>query len=86
MSPARVLSAEQKCEHPSDFLTSPPSSFSINIGHDPDNLALHFNPRFDYGGDHNTIVFNTLSGGCWGDEHREGNFPFAQGDEAKVGG
>lgn len=63
-----------------------PPSFSINIGHDPDNLALHFNPRFNYGGDHNTIIFNALSGGCWGDEHREGIFPFAQGEEAKVGG
>lgn len=58
-------------------------SFAINIGLDPDNIALHFNPRFNCGGDVNTIVFNSLSGGCWGDEHREGNFPFACGEEFK---
>ncbi|TNM85366.1 hypothetical protein fugu_007637 [Takifugu bimaculatus] len=58
------------------------SNFSINIGHDPDNLALHFNPRFDYG--HvNTIVMNSLSGGSWADEQHEGNFPFTRGEEAK---
>ncbi|XP_074554050.1 lectin, galactoside-binding, soluble, 2b [Halichoeres trimaculatus] len=59
------------------------ASFSINIGHDPDNIALHFNPRFDSCGDTNTIVFNSKSGGCWGDEHRDGNFPFVQGEECK---
>lgn len=45
---------------------------------------MHFNPRFDCGGDVNTIVFNSLSGGSWGDEHREGLFPFARGEECKV--
>lgn len=59
-------------------------SFSINIGHNAENIAMHFNPRFDYGGDNNTIVFNTLSGGCWGEELRESNFPFQQGEECKV--
>ncbi|XP_059188468.1 lectin, galactoside-binding, soluble, 2b [Centropristis striata] len=58
-------------------------AFSINIGHDAENIAMHFNPRFDHGGDVNTIVFNSLSGGGWGDEHREGNFPFARGEECK---
>lgn len=65
--------------------SAPPPSFSINIGHDPENLALHFNPRFDYGSDVNTIVFNTLSGGSWGDEQHEGHFPFTRDEEAKVG-
>ncbi|XP_024914453.1 lectin, galactoside-binding, soluble, 2b [Cynoglossus semilaevis] len=59
------------------------SCFSINIGHNAENIAMHFNPRFDYGGDNNTIVFNTLSGGCWGEELRESNFPFQQGEECK---
>ncbi|XP_044042421.1 lectin, galactoside-binding, soluble, 2b [Siniperca chuatsi] len=54
-------------------------SFSINIGHDSDNIAMHFNPRFSL----NAIVFNSLSGGCWGDEHHEGNFPFVRGEECK---
>ncbi|XP_075868496.1 lectin, galactoside-binding, soluble, 2b [Nelusetta ayraudi] len=58
-------------------------SFSINIGHDGDNLALHFNPRFEHGGDVNTIVCNSLSGGSWGDEEREGHFPFTRGEEQK---
>ncbi|KAL7403629.1 hypothetical protein ABVT39_003207 [Epinephelus coioides] len=58
-------------------------SFAINIGHDSENVAMHFNPRFDCGGDVNTIVFNSLSGGCWGDEHRENNFPFLRGEECK---
>ncbi|XP_028305387.1 lectin, galactoside-binding, soluble, 2b [Gouania willdenowi] len=58
-------------------------SFSINIGHDPDNIAMHFNPRFDYGGDSNIIVWNSLSGGCWGDEQRDAVFPFACGEECK---
>uniref|UniRef100_A0A3Q3WC85 Galectin n=1 Tax=Mola mola TaxID=94237 RepID=A0A3Q3WC85_MOLML len=47
------------------------------------NIALHFNPRFDYSGVTNTIVFNSLSGGCWGSEHREGCFPFVRGEECK---
>ncbi|XP_038568680.1 beta-galactoside-binding lectin-like [Micropterus salmoides] len=55
------------------------SSFAINIGHDSENIAMHFNPRFDT----NTIVFNSLSGGCWGDEFTEGNFPFVRGEECK---
>ncbi|KAM4611326.1 lectin, galactoside-binding, soluble, 2b [Polymixia lowei] len=59
------------------------ASFAINIGHDSENLALHFNPRFDSGGDSNTIVCNSSSGGCWGDEYREGNFPFVRGEESK---
>ncbi|XP_047434276.1 lectin, galactoside-binding, soluble, 2b [Mugil cephalus] len=58
-------------------------SFSINIGHDSENIAMHFNPRFDYGGDSNTIVFNSMSGGSWMDEHREGHFPFSRGEECK---
>nr|XP_020473523.1 galectin-2-like [Monopterus albus] len=55
------------------------SSFAINIGHDPENIALHFNPRFDS----EVIVCNSLSGGSWGDEHREGRLPFTCGEECK---
>ncbi|KAJ0051099.1 hypothetical protein NL108_013837 [Boleophthalmus pectinirostris] len=58
-------------------------SFAINIGHDPDNVALHFNPRFEVGGDVNTIVFNSKSGDCWGEEQRDLNFPFCRGEECK---
>ncbi|XP_060951314.1 lectin, galactoside-binding, soluble, 2b [Limanda limanda] len=59
------------------------NGFFVNIGHDSENLAMHFNPRFDHGCDQNVIVFNSLSGGGWGDEQREGNFPFARGEECK---
>ncbi|KAK7930667.1 hypothetical protein WMY93_007062 [Mugilogobius chulae] len=54
-------------------------SFAINIGHNEDNIALHFNPRFD----ENIVVCNSMSGDCWGDEHRDMNFPFCRGEECK---
>uniref|UniRef100_A0A4W5JZ01 Galectin n=1 Tax=Hucho hucho TaxID=62062 RepID=A0A4W5JZ01_9TELE len=56
------------------------SNFSINIGHDSDNFALHFNPRFSHG----HIVCNSLSGGSWGDEVMEGHFPFQDGEQFKL--
>ncbi|XP_070683622.1 lectin, galactoside-binding, soluble, 2b [Pempheris klunzingeri] len=59
------------------------SNFAINIGHDAENIAMHFNPRFELGGDSEVIVFNSLSGGCWGEELREGHFPFVRGEECK---
>ncbi|KAG7255168.1 hypothetical protein CRUP_029949 [Coryphaenoides rupestris] len=55
------------------------TTFSINIGHDSENLALHFNPRFD----ENQIVCNSMSGGGWGEEHRDVNLPFSPGEETK---
>ncbi|KAJ8263823.1 hypothetical protein GJAV_G00141690 [Gymnothorax javanicus] len=58
--------------------------FAINVGHSEEHIALHFNPRFDLYGDHCTIVCNSKHDGCWGDEHREHNFPFQQGEEFKV--
>ncbi|XP_012692868.1 lectin, galactoside-binding, soluble, 2b [Clupea harengus] len=57
------------------------TAFYIEIGHDDDAIALHFNPRFDSHGDCNTIVCNSKQGGAWMDEHRESCFPF-QPDEA----
>ncbi|MCI4375724.1 hypothetical protein PGIGA_G00114080 [Pangasianodon gigas] len=59
------------------------SLFSINIGHDPDNIALHFNPRFNYASDNNVIVCNSNRGG-WGEELKERCFPFDQGESFKV--
>ncbi|XP_056605665.1 lectin, galactoside-binding, soluble, 2b [Triplophysa dalaica] len=57
--------------------------FSINVGHDCDNIALHFNPRFTQSGDSRVIICNSNLGG-WGDEHREPCFPFEQGQEFKL--
>ncbi|XP_028268417.1 lectin, galactoside-binding, soluble, 2b [Parambassis ranga] len=54
-------------------------SFAINIGHDSQNIAMHFNPRFESG----TIICNSLSGGCWGDEYCEGQLAFSRGQECK---
>ncbi|XP_007238190.1 beta-galactoside-binding lectin [Astyanax mexicanus] len=57
--------------------------FSVNIGHNSESIALHFNPRFCYCGDSNVIVCNSNLGG-WGEEQREHSFPFQQGDDFKV--
>ncbi|XP_076871825.1 beta-galactoside-binding lectin-like [Brachyhypopomus gauderio] len=57
--------------------------FSINIGHDEDNIALHFCPRFCHDGDTNVIVCNSNQG-AWGEEQREHSFPFQHGEEFKV--
>ncbi|XP_061576622.1 lectin, galactoside-binding, soluble, 2b [Cololabis saira] len=59
------------------------NSFAINIGHDSENLALHFNPRFDHCGESDVIVCNSSSGGSWGNEERCSNFPFQRGEECK---
>ncbi|XP_029016437.1 lectin, galactoside-binding, soluble, 2b isoform X2 [Betta splendens] len=55
------------------------NSFAINIGHDSENIALHFNPRFDSG----SIICNSLSGGNWGSEQVDGLLPFSPGEECK---
>ncbi|TSK62656.1 Galectin-1 [Bagarius yarrelli] len=57
--------------------------FSINIGHDKDFLALHFNPRFKYNKDRNVIVCNSNRGG-WGNEQKEHNFPFKRDESFKI--
>ncbi|KAH0630480.1 hypothetical protein JD844_013532, partial [Phrynosoma platyrhinos] len=59
------------------------TSFSLNLGWDETNLILHFNPRFDLHGDIRTIVCNSKSAGEWGEELRESEFPFHQGEETK---
>ncbi|MBN3309959.1 LEG protein, partial [Amia calva] len=60
------------------------SGFAINLGHSENDVALHFNPRFDAHGDLRTIVMNSRQGGAWGSEQRESSFPFQQGEEFKV--
>ncbi|KAM4650353.1 galectin-1 [Discoglossus pictus] len=58
--------------------------FSINLGKDPANFCLHFNPRFDSHGDTNTIVCNSKQADAWGAEQRETVFPFKQGEETSI--
>ncbi|KAM6216477.1 galectin-1 [Rhynchocyon petersi] len=59
-------------------------SFVLNLGKDPDNLCLHFNPRFQAHGDTNTIVCNSKDKGAWGTEHRESAFPFRPESDVEV--
>uniref|UniRef100_A0A8D0H0T9 Galectin n=1 Tax=Sphenodon punctatus TaxID=8508 RepID=A0A8D0H0T9_SPHPU len=59
-------------------------SFVLNLGKDANNLALHFNPRFDAHGDVRTIVCNSKKGEEWGAEHRESQFPFQEGSSVEV--
>ncbi|XP_033018887.1 galectin-1 [Lacerta agilis] len=59
-------------------------SFAINVGKGPNEIILHFNPRFDAHGDIRTIVCNNKINGKWGQEHREANFPFQEGSSAEV--
>nr|AKF11814.1 lgals1 [Paramisgurnus dabryanus] len=57
--------------------------FSINFGYDFDNIAFHFNPRFNIGGIVKTIVCNSKKGD-WSEEQRYTFFPFERGKEFKV--
>ncbi|XP_013008615.1 galectin-2 [Cavia porcellus] len=54
-------------------------SFAINLGRGPDELSLHFNPRFN----ESVIVCNSKEAGCWGQEHRDDHMCFSQGADVK---
>lgn len=64
--------------------TAESTNFVINIGHSPEEIALHLNPRFDAHGDHRTIVCNSYQGGNWCEEHRLGSFPFNQNEKFQI--
>ncbi|XP_051569884.1 beta-galactoside-binding lectin-like [Myxocyprinus asiaticus] len=64
--------------------TADSTNFAINIGHSPDDIALHMNPRFDINGDQRTVVCNSYQGGNWCEEQRDGSFPFNKNEEFKV--
>ncbi|XP_061086512.1 galactose-binding lectin l-1-like [Conger conger] len=61
-----------------------PIRFMINVGRSMENIALHFNPRFNIYGDVRTIVMNSKEGNSWKEEQRDGNFPFEAGKEFEV--
>ncbi|XP_043353424.1 16 kDa beta-galactoside-binding lectin-like [Dermochelys coriacea] len=61
-----------------------PSSFALNMGRAGSDLALHFNPRFESHRDARIIICNSLQGGEWGEEQQELDFPFQQGQDAKI--
>ncbi|XP_041033404.1 galectin-2-like [Carcharodon carcharias] len=60
------------------------SRFVVNLGSNADKIGLHFNPRFNDDVDGTVIVCNTKCDDCWGEEHRESEFPFSKGDEVKI--
>ncbi|KAL2086880.1 hypothetical protein ACEWY4_017939 [Coilia grayii] len=60
------------------------TAFSIDIGHNDHDIALHFNPRFDAHGDVKVIVCNSKHGDSWQDEQRDSCFPFQPDEQFKV--
>uniref|UniRef100_A0A3Q3NMX5 Galectin n=1 Tax=Mastacembelus armatus TaxID=205130 RepID=A0A3Q3NMX5_9TELE len=60
------------------------TNFAVNIGPDDKDITLHINPRFNAHGDENVVVCNSYQGGNWCEEHRDGSFPFRQGEEFKI--
>ncbi|KFO36701.1 galectin-2 [Fukomys damarensis] len=54
--------------------------FAVNLGQGADELALHFNPRFN----ESTIVCNSRDSGNWGQEQRDNHMCFGQGAEVKL--
>ncbi|KAJ0058212.1 hypothetical protein NL108_009095, partial [Boleophthalmus pectinirostris] len=57
--------------------------FQIDLGCDKEDLALHFNPRFNDDLDGTVFVCNSKAAGCWGDEKREINNTLQKGAEVK---
>ncbi|KAJ3600581.1 hypothetical protein NHX12_031561 [Muraenolepis orangiensis] len=56
----------------------------IDLGSSNDDLALHFNPRFEDGHGGAVLVFNSKSGGSWGSEKRELHSQIKRGEEVKI--
>ncbi|XP_028600607.2 16 kDa beta-galactoside-binding lectin-like [Podarcis muralis] len=69
-------------------ISSDAKDFVVHLGRDRDNLVLHFNARFDYQTDENTIlntiVCNSLQDSVWGKEQRITDFPFEQGAKVQL--
>ncbi|XP_034749144.1 galectin-2-like isoform X1 [Etheostoma cragini] len=58
--------------------------FQIDLGCGADDLALHFNPRFQDEEDGAVLVCNSKTDGCWGDEEREIHNPLQRGTDVKL--
>ncbi|XP_035286263.1 galactose-binding lectin l-1-like isoform X2 [Anguilla anguilla] len=61
-----------------------PQRFSINVGQDEQNIALHCDVRFGYGSSRPVIVMNSRENNEFGEEVRERNFPFQPEQEFEV--
>ncbi|XP_072512107.1 galectin-1-like isoform X3 [Notamacropus eugenii] len=56
--------------------------FTFDLGFEDPDIALHFNPRFNYY-DYNTIVCDTRVNGYFGHALKERHFPFQKGTRAE---
>ncbi|XDA80371.1 hypothetical protein R6Z07F_010350 [Ovis aries] len=65
-------------------LSTDENRFSVNFQtgiSDTNNIAFHFNPRFDGGG---YVVCNTRQQGNWGPEEKKMQMPFQKGSEFEI--
>ncbi|XP_069459037.1 galectin-9-like isoform X1 [Ovis canadensis] len=65
-------------------LSTDENRFSVNFQtgiSDTNNIAFHFNPRFDGGG---YVVCNTRQQGNWGSEAKKMQMPFQKGSEFEI--
>ncbi|XP_042337328.1 galectin-2-like [Plectropomus leopardus] len=58
--------------------------FQVDLGCGADDLALHFNPRFQDDADGSVLVCNSKISGRWGDEKRETHNPLQRGEDVKI--
>ncbi|XP_005039828.1 PREDICTED: galectin-2 isoform X1 [Ficedula albicollis] len=72
MKPGNILKVKGKI--PVDTV-----GFSINLGCNSRDLALHFNPRFN----ESVIVCNSKCSDCWQTEHRDHHLSFYRGSTVK---
>ncbi|XP_017678891.1 PREDICTED: galectin-2 isoform X1 [Lepidothrix coronata] len=72
MKPGNTLKIKGK-------ISADTSGFSINLGSSLQDLALHFNPRFN----ESVIVCNSKCSNVWQKEHRDNHFSFFRGCTVK---
>lgn len=62
-------------------LISPRFTVNFQVGPSDNDIAFHFNPRFEEGG---YVVCNTKQKGCWGPEERKMQMPFQMGNPFEI--
>uniref|UniRef100_A0A4W3GNI2 Galectin n=1 Tax=Callorhinchus milii TaxID=7868 RepID=A0A4W3GNI2_CALMI len=62
----------------------PGCRFTVNLGKDDRNIALHFDPRFNFLGGIKKIFMATRNDGEWGHQHQDDNFPFYWGKQVEI--
>ncbi|XP_077307095.1 galectin-1-like [Lithobates pipiens] len=73
------------CVEVEGFIPHGCKRFNINLGkNNNSNIVIHFDARFDHLGDKGKIVMNSVKDGVFGNEQREGFFPFQMGSHTKV--